>query len=177
MAKPLPKAQPPSARNRLRAALPLASLAAQADRTIDNEEARGGCRGGRADFSWDTVKSDKHRNMYLGNSLKANIWRSARPSDWYHEKTLGSSGEDKREELERVKKEEQLVARITAKYGFGALSDLEKYKEMLLKEEDLEKRRSSTKENHNRQEIATRVNKPTALLEELRRERNKMYKN
>ncbi|KAK6144229.1 hypothetical protein DH2020_021049 [Rehmannia glutinosa] len=36
---------------------------------------RGGVRGGRDQFSWDDVKVDKHRENYLGHSIKAPVGR------------------------------------------------------------------------------------------------------
>lgn len=34
-----------------------------------------GARGGRAEFSWENVKSDKDREYYLGHSVKASVGR------------------------------------------------------------------------------------------------------
>lgn len=39
--------------------------------SIYNGPPRGGTRGGRDQFSWDQVKSDKDREYYLGHSVKA----------------------------------------------------------------------------------------------------------
>ncbi|CAA2970636.1 Hypothetical predicted protein [Olea europaea subsp. europaea] len=36
---------------------------------------RGGVRGGRDQFSWEDVKAEKHRENYLGHSLKAPVGR------------------------------------------------------------------------------------------------------
>ncbi|KAL0084611.1 kinase phosphorylation protein-domain-containing protein [Phycomyces blakesleeanus] len=36
---------------------------------------RGGVRGGKDQFSWDSVKEDKHRENYLGHSLMAPVGR------------------------------------------------------------------------------------------------------
>ncbi|KAL0299134.1 UNVERIFIED_CONTAM: Multiple myeloma tumor-associated protein 2 [Sesamum radiatum] len=36
---------------------------------------RGGVRGGRDQFTWDDVKVDKHRENYLGHSIKAPVGR------------------------------------------------------------------------------------------------------
>uniref|UniRef100_A0A3Q7IPS1 Multiple myeloma tumor-associated protein 2-like N-terminal domain-containing protein n=1 Tax=Solanum lycopersicum TaxID=4081 RepID=A0A3Q7IPS1_SOLLC len=36
---------------------------------------RGGVRGGRDQFSWDDVKVDKHRENYIGHSIKAAVGR------------------------------------------------------------------------------------------------------
>jgi len=38
---------------------------------IFNGPPRGGTRGGRGEFSWENVKSDKDREYYLGHSVKA----------------------------------------------------------------------------------------------------------
>lgn len=34
-----------------------------------------GARGGRAEFSWENVKSDRDREFYLGHSVKASVGR------------------------------------------------------------------------------------------------------
>ena len=38
---------------------------------IFNGPPRGGTRGGQDQFSWDSVKSDRDREYYLGHSVKA----------------------------------------------------------------------------------------------------------
>ena len=45
-----------------------------------------GARGGRAEFSWDNVKSDKDREFYLGHSVKASVGR------WQKGALLGAPG-------------------------------------------------------------------------------------
>ena len=39
---------------------------------------RGGVRGGRDQFNWENVKSDKDRDFYLGHSLMVRSTRAAR---------------------------------------------------------------------------------------------------
>lgn len=43
-----------------------------------------GARGGRGEFSWDNVKSDKDREFYLGHSVKAATgrWQKGAFSSW-----------------------------------------------------------------------------------------------
>ncbi len=43
--------------------------------SLYNGPARGGNRGGKDQFNWDSVKSDKDREFYLGHSVKATTGR------------------------------------------------------------------------------------------------------
>lgn len=48
------------------------------------EPSRGGVRGGRDQFKWEDVKTDKDRENYLGHSLKAPLASQERYEfDWY----------------------------------------------------------------------------------------------
>ncbi|KAG8390805.1 hypothetical protein BUALT_Bualt01G0121800 [Buddleja alternifolia] len=75
---------------------------------------RGGVRGGRDQFNWDDVKVDKHRENYLGHSLKAPVNNILAGKDlhWYtRDKKFDSNAEAMKEEIRRIKEEEEQAMR------------------------------------------------------------------
>ncbi|KAH0536113.1 hypothetical protein FGG08_006979 [Glutinoglossum americanum] len=81
-----------------------------------------GSRGGRANFKWEDVKDDAHRENYLGHSLKAPVgrWQKGRDLGWYAKGDDGSESvsaeEARREEIRRIKEAEQDA--LSAALGF-----------------------------------------------------------
>ena len=77
---------------------------------------RGGVRGGKDQFSWDQVKTDKDRECYLGHSLMAPVgrWQEGKDLTWYAKEGNGSSDNKVNKEFMKAKEleEEALMAAL-----------------------------------------------------------------
>ncbi|CAF0804357.1 unnamed protein product [Adineta steineri] len=68
-------------------------------------KARAGTRGGKDQFSWNTVKSDKDRECFLGHSVMAPTgrWQEGKDLTWY--------AKDRENEQQQIKSAEFIAAK------------------------------------------------------------------
>ncbi|KAL0028599.1 hypothetical protein WJX79_004412 [Trebouxia sp. C0005] len=77
--------------------------------SLYNGPARGGNRGGKDQFNWDSVKSDKDREFYLGHSVKATTgrWQKGKDVFWYTREKQEEEAAKARLEMQAIKQREE----------------------------------------------------------------------
>jgi len=89
---------------------------------------RGGTRGGRDQFDWEAVKTDKDREFYLGASVKASVgrWQKGKDILWYTRDKAGGPG-GIADEVAAVKAEEERVRLAAAPRAAAARTSALRY--------------------------------------------------
>jgi hypothetical protein len=69
---------------------------------------RGGTRGGADQFNWDDVKTDKHRENYIGHTVNAIVGKDAGNAFWYMNEKASKQGDEALDESAQLREEKRL---------------------------------------------------------------------
>ncbi|KAJ3272973.1 hypothetical protein HDV01_004879 [Terramyces sp. JEL0728] len=74
----------------------------------DVEKIREGNRGGLGLFRWDNIKEDKHREIYLGNTVKCAVgrWQKNKNLNWFNEQKVAGESQVELDEIAEIKRKE-----------------------------------------------------------------------
>lgn len=119
---------------------------------------RGGVRGGKDQFTWESVKTDKDRECYLGHSLMAPVgrWQQGKDIHWYNAEDKATKPKLQNEEFLKAKEleEKALMAALGYKIVEKPSQSVEQNKVKQENEETLKDSKAATlsnikKEKHN----------------------------
>jgi len=104
---------------------------------------RAGTRGGKDQFNWNSVKSDKDRECYLGHSLMAPVgrWQEGKDLTWY--------AKDRGGDIEKLKSAEFLAAKQLEEEALMAALGIKP----VPKDTNIAVQQKSTKQQHHHQII------------------------
>ncbi|KAJ3326249.1 hypothetical protein HDV06_000125 [Boothiomyces sp. JEL0866] len=72
------------------------------------EKIREGNRGGLGLFRWENIKEDKHREIYLGNTVKCAVgrWQKNKNLNWFNEQKMAGETQVELDEIAEIKRKE-----------------------------------------------------------------------
>lgn len=136
---------------------------------------RGGVRGGKDQFTWESVKSDKDRECYLGHSIKAPVgrWQKGKDIHWYASEKGGSQTNPKNEEFQKAKELEEKA--LMAALGYKVV-DKPKVPERPQRSESESEAEEIQRDSRNKKKKQSTVSGPVNLSSSDKKNLDKMLK-